>query len=433
MFDDSFNMRLLSAVAMLASAGGTCSIEDQARIASTLIQPKNVVSYLIVEDTRRKTTTLGHESEENGATTLQIDEDAEMVSDEDQELFFNLLRQGLLQDDSISVAVLRVGRKSFDSLLTVAATESQTERENGGTKITMNSKVPNQTLRSFLGWALISLALCCCSCFCLSMFYQHGTFTVETETRAPPRRPVCRRLTVAQVREKFPSYRFYAGNGPIEEGLENDEEEGLGTDSDLCECSICLDDFAPGQRVRQLPCGHIFHSTCIARWLVERNAVCPLCKLDVFEEEEEESSSSSEEEEAQADPLISETVTREEELVDQAVAESSGSRWWSFSSSSSGSAAPGTRWAMRWLSLQRRRGNGDGGMQTEMTMPLLSADRSEAVEVIDFQSPDNANATTSEEAAERVEPEEAQSESQETPSESSSNEDGEASTSPVEV
>lgn len=50
------------------------------------------------------------------------------------------------------------------------------------------------------------------------------------------------------------------------------------------ECTICLDEFTPGIRVRQLPCGHVFHSTCIARWFIERSAVCPLCKLDLYEE-----------------------------------------------------------------------------------------------------------------------------------------------------
>lgn len=48
-----------------------------------------------------------------------------------------------------------------------------------------------------------------------------------------------------------------------------------------------MDQFTPGVRCRQLPCDHVFHSTCIARWLIERSAVCPLCKLDLYEEEEE--------------------------------------------------------------------------------------------------------------------------------------------------
>uniref|UniRef100_A0A7R9WLD9 RING-type domain-containing protein n=1 Tax=Craspedostauros australis TaxID=1486917 RepID=A0A7R9WLD9_9STRA len=39
--------------------------------------------------------------------------------------------------------------------------------------------------------------------------------------------------------------------------------------------------------MRKLPCDHTFHANCIARWLVERSATCPLCKIDLFEDEEE--------------------------------------------------------------------------------------------------------------------------------------------------
>lgn len=47
------------------------------------------------------------------------------------------------------------------------------------------------------------------------------------------------------------------------------------------ECSICLTDFEPGDRARQLPsCGHTFHCSCIDLWLL-RSADCPLCKRSV--------------------------------------------------------------------------------------------------------------------------------------------------------
>jgi len=47
------------------------------------------------------------------------------------------------------------------------------------------------------------------------------------------------------------------------------------------ECSICICDFKPGDRVRRLPtCEHLFHRSCIDLWLLRR-AKCPLCKSDV--------------------------------------------------------------------------------------------------------------------------------------------------------
>ncbi|MFH0898084.1 MAG: RING-H2 finger protein [bacterium] len=44
-------------------------------------------------------------------------------------------------------------------------------------------------------------------------------------------------------------------------------------------CSICLDDFSPGQRVGTLSCNdkHFFHVECIYKWL-ETSKTCPLCR-----------------------------------------------------------------------------------------------------------------------------------------------------------
>jgi len=58
-------------------------------------------------------------------------------------------------------------------------------------------------------------------------------------------------------------------------------------------CSICIDDFEPGERLRMLPrCQHIFHTDCILPWLTERQGCCPLCKTDVVKPEDEESDTS---------------------------------------------------------------------------------------------------------------------------------------------
>ena len=49
-------------------------------------------------------------------------------------------------------------------------------------------------------------------------------------------------------------------------------------------CSICIDDFILGEKVRMLPrCGHIFHLECVVPWLTEREDTCPLCKTPVFD------------------------------------------------------------------------------------------------------------------------------------------------------
>ena len=51
-------------------------------------------------------------------------------------------------------------------------------------------------------------------------------------------------------------------------------------------CSICLEEFTPGERLRVLPrCDHHFHTECVLPWLTERQGCCPLCKKPVLPEE----------------------------------------------------------------------------------------------------------------------------------------------------
>jgi hypothetical protein len=52
------------------------------------------------------------------------------------------------------------------------------------------------------------------------------------------------------------------------------------------ECSICIDDFEPGERLVVLPrCQHAFHKDCIRPWLLERQGRCPLCKTGVLQDD----------------------------------------------------------------------------------------------------------------------------------------------------
>ncbi|KAL6513586.1 hypothetical protein OROGR_021072 [Orobanche gracilis] len=47
------------------------------------------------------------------------------------------------------------------------------------------------------------------------------------------------------------------------------------------ECCICLSAYDDGVELRELPCGHHFHSACIDKWLY-LNATCPLCKFNIL-------------------------------------------------------------------------------------------------------------------------------------------------------
>jgi hypothetical protein len=47
------------------------------------------------------------------------------------------------------------------------------------------------------------------------------------------------------------------------------------------ECAVCLETYASGDLVRELPCRHTFHAACIDRWwdhLPQELPRCPLCK-----------------------------------------------------------------------------------------------------------------------------------------------------------
>ena len=47
-------------------------------------------------------------------------------------------------------------------------------------------------------------------------------------------------------------------------------------------CAVCLEDFRVNDKLRVLPCDHVYHSKCIDTWLVKTNSVCPQCRKRVF-------------------------------------------------------------------------------------------------------------------------------------------------------
>ncbi|KAI8617514.1 hypothetical protein BC830DRAFT_1113108 [Chytriomyces sp. MP71] len=53
------------------------------------------------------------------------------------------------------------------------------------------------------------------------------------------------------------------------------------SDNDRQLCSICLDEFLINDKLRCLPCRHLFHAECVDQWLISVISTCPLCKQNI--------------------------------------------------------------------------------------------------------------------------------------------------------
>jgi len=49
------------------------------------------------------------------------------------------------------------------------------------------------------------------------------------------------------------------------------------TNGELPCCSICLCDYQDSELLRQLPCSHEFHQTCVDKWMASHDT-CPICR-----------------------------------------------------------------------------------------------------------------------------------------------------------
>jgi len=66
----------------------------------------------------------------------------------------------------------------------------------------------------------------------------------------------------------------------IEKIKTHDYKDVANQDNKLC--VICQEDFENEDKVRHLPCDHIYHENCIDTWF-NKNVHCPLCKKDIRE------------------------------------------------------------------------------------------------------------------------------------------------------
>ena len=46
-------------------------------------------------------------------------------------------------------------------------------------------------------------------------------------------------------------------------------------------CSICLEEFKEGDKIKKLNCNHVYHEECLIPWL-NKNDYCPMCRQNII-------------------------------------------------------------------------------------------------------------------------------------------------------
>ncbi|KAE7999807.1 hypothetical protein FH972_004202 [Carpinus fangiana] len=125
---------------------------------------------------------------------------------------------------------------------------------------------------------LVGIAVCCCLPCIITILY------VVTDQEGATEEEI----------DRLPKYKFRK-IGDVEK-VNGDTQESFGgmmteCDTDTptervlsqedAECCICLSAYDDGTELRELPCNHHFHCTCIDKWL-HINATCPLCKFNIL-------------------------------------------------------------------------------------------------------------------------------------------------------
>mmetsp|Transcript_12508 Transcript_12508/g.20806 ORF Transcript_12508/g.20806 Transcript_12508/m.20806 type:complete len:443 (+) Transcript_12508:173-1501(+) len=238
-------------VAVLVSRGA-CSFEEKAREA--LLLPN--VEYCIIYDDRARS---------------------------------HLVPMSASEPDYLSVGMLFVSYGTGVQLRQMLLEQSKNSTDGGGLVIAMDNRIPDydgyhgdgssdaeQWVKAFMS-AFFAFLFCV---GCLLVCIQAGLLPADTASILGGERL----MTEEQVLT-LPCVHYGSGNhNHAEDGEGNDNFENAESPpqkNQQTSCAICIEEYGEGDKLRQLPCHHEFHTECILPWLTERHSSCPLCKLHV--------------------------------------------------------------------------------------------------------------------------------------------------------
>ncbi|KAF5733011.1 E3 ubiquitin-protein ligase [Tripterygium wilfordii] len=125
---------------------------------------------------------------------------------------------------------------------------------------------------------LIGIAVCCCLPCIIGILYVMSDRDGATQEEID-RLPKYKFHRVCDFEKVDDDIQEPSGGIMAECGTDMPSKRILSEED--TECCICLSAYDDGTDLRELPCLHHFHCTCIDKWL-HINATCPLCKFNIL-------------------------------------------------------------------------------------------------------------------------------------------------------